>query len=272
MQSPLPGVTMALQLCGADGIRFKDQTYVPDSTKGYFQFSLSHAFPVSLFYQTALHPNVVSLSYASLLHQNLNYEHQMARYHPTRDVRDRVIGGIAAVDFPRPPSGGWRVDPKNIPAIDGVAFVYKQAAGMDRVLGEHVTGRNKYTVSMEVLWPLEQSGFAVAMDGRESLNKDTPPDFAKAGYDYFPYEQAPKELIATYSPKKERVVAQWKGRRVHVLMGGINTPVHYAGVGVVRYGAEPTAKIQRLAASGEDPLSKLADSMLNSFRDLNQRT
>lgn len=276
-KSPAPGVSLALQLCGEDGLKFGEQTFVPDMTKGYFQFEFSHAFPVATVYQTGLMPGVIAKSFGSLLHQNINFEHQLASYHEDRDVRDRVIGSVVAVSFPKEPYGGWQVnlDAGKSPGISGVGVVYKQTQGMAGVLGDHLTGRRKYTVSMEVLYPFmpgddnenpsRAAGFAVALNGKDPKFDFTPADLLKAGYEYIPAAKAPAELIATFSKKKNRVVAQWNSRKVYVLMGGLSDPVHYAGTGVVQFGAEAPAKIIRMAASGEDPMDTLADSLLKIF-------
>ncbi len=275
-RSPVPGLTLALSLCGDEGLRFGNEVFVPDATLGYFQFQLSHAFPVATVYQTALHPAVIAKSYKSLFHQKLDKEHQIASYFPEGDVRDHIIGFVAAVDFPKEPPGGWTIsDPGQSPAISGVAAVFKEAQGMAKVLGEHVTGKHKYTVSMEVFYPLvpgddaanpnSAAGFALNLNGGQPKFNFTPPDMLRAGYEYVPAAKAPEELVATFSRKKNRVMAQYRGRRVCVLMGGLDNPVHYAGVGLVRYGAEPPAKILRLAASAEHPLDKLADDLLAAF-------
>jgi hypothetical protein len=275
LHSPVPA-NLILSLCGEDGIKFKDRTFKPNKTRGYFQFSISKAFPATLLqHKTALHPAVISKSYETLADQNLNYEHQLAWNHPTRDVRDRVIGGIAAVDFPRVPSGGWKINPdiSQAPSIDGVAVIYKQTAGSAQVWGEHMTGKRNYTLSMEVLWPFEEAGFAVGLAGRSSMNRDTPEDFLKAGYDYWSYDDAPAELRATFAtkgPRKGEVVAQYRGRPVFVLMGGLDNPVDYTGIAVVKMGAEPTAKIMRLAASAQDPMALMADKIAKTFNTITE--
>jgi hypothetical protein len=272
-RSPMPALDMVLSLCGDEGIEFNGEKFVPDSTKGFFTFKFSHAFPVATIYQTALHPNVIAKSYNSLKFQTLNYEHQIAAYSKDgKDVRDRVIGSVVAVDFPRSPMGGWKIDANadNAPGISGVAVVYKQTQGMADLMGQHLTGRKSYTVSMEVFYPFQDAGFAVELSKAVSTANGprpagfadpaydfTPSDMLASGYEYVPVAKAPGELVATFSTKKNRVVAAWKGRKCTVLMGGLNNPVHYAGAGVVRFGAERTAKIQRLAASDYERLDEI---------------
>jgi hypothetical protein len=158
---------------------------------------------------------------------------------------------------------GWTVDPDpaKAPFISGVAVVWKHMQGMANIIGQHQTGRKKYTISMEVLYPFDEAGFALVGTPGE-FTATTPRDMLDAGFEYVPHNQAPPELISTFSRKRNRVVAQYKGRKVFVLMGGLNNPVHYQGLGVVAFGAEPPAKITRLAASREHPqLDPIADSL-----------
>lgn len=267
----LPGSALGsveISLCGEEGITFANQTFIPDATNGYFKFRISNGFPVTLVGTRegqALHPNVIAKSYKTLEHQNINYEHQLASYGVASN--DRVIGCVVAVDFPNP-TMNWTIgtDPDKAPGITGVGVLFKQTQGMARMMGQHMTGSKKYSVSQEVLWPFEEAGFALELNGKDPIKDFSPPDFLKAGYEYIPMEEAPEELRATYSKKRGRIVANWKGRKARVLLGGLSNPVHYAGMGVVGFGAEPQAEIQRLAASGGSPLERLADSLLATFK------
>jgi len=245
---------LALELCGNEGLEFKGRKFVPDETKAYFQFTLSHGFPVATVYGTGIHPNVVALSHKSLIEQNINYEHQIAHYYaePGKEnhVRDAVIGSVVAVDFPSASAGGFRInkDPTKTVGINGVGVLWKQMQRMKTLLGEHQTSRHHWTVSMEVQYLFSESGFAVHM-GKKAEFEGSPQDMIDAGYEYVSWKDAPEEMRATFSKKKNRRVAMYKGRNPVLLMGGLDKPVHYAGVAVVRYGAEPTADITRLAAS-----------------------
>ena len=231
-------------------------TFTPDETKVFFKFTMSHVFPVATHYGTALHAPVVEKSYRSLLYQNLNYEHQMAAYYkepgvPSK-VEDRILGSVVAVEFPRSPTGGWKLVPEvETPGITGVASFAKLATAINRVVGDHQTGRHTYTVSMEVQYPFDQAGFALKVGGKKrEFDASTPTDFAQAGYEYVPFKDAPEMLVATFSKKRNRIVARYKGRECCLLMGGLEGQVHYCGMGLVKYGAEKTAAITRLAASG----------------------
>jgi hypothetical protein len=229
--------------------------FAPDETKGFFRFTMSHVFPVATFYGTALNAPVVERSYRSLLYQSLNYEHQMAAYYKepgkANYVEDRILGSVVAVDFPRSPVGGWKLVPEGeTPGITGVASFAKLATAINRVVGDHKTGRHSYTVSMEVQYPFEEAGFALKLNSKKpEFASSTPDDFSRAGYEYVPFKQAPELLVATFSKKKNRIVARYKGRESRLLMGGLDGEVHYCGMGLVKYGAEKTAAITRMAAS-----------------------
>jgi hypothetical protein len=252
--SPKRKLDIRQLLASTDTIRFmgadrKERTFTPNDTLGYFEFDFAFGFPVYNAYQTGLHPQVIALSYPTIEDQYLNYEHRMeANMGPKVD--DRIIGHVVAASFPQMPAcGKWSITSEDkTPFVSGVASFYKKAQGLKRVLGEHITGRHTWSVSMEVDWIMETSGFAVERVTGE-FKATTPADFTAQGWEYVPHDQAPPELRAVFSDKKNRVVAQYKGRRVVVLMGGLENPVHFAGLALVRYGAEPPARINRLIAA-----------------------
>jgi hypothetical protein len=255
-------------LFGDEVLVFEDynghkQTFKPDGTKGFFRFELGHAWPKGeTVYGTALHPAVTAMSWESILFQNVNYEHRIAEYHKVpgeaSKVDDRILGSVLTASYPRPPSGGWKISANSSPGISGVGSFAKLATAMNKVVGEHSAGRHNWTVSMEVIYDFNKAGFLVEGKG---LNSGTPDDIAKMGYDYVPVVDANDELLASFSIKKNRLVKKYKNRKTAVLMGGIDSPVHFAGVGIVRYGAEPTAKITRLAASDDSPAVKLLTNL-----------
>ncbi len=253
-------------------IRFKnfdgrDMLFEPDDGIGFFEFQYSFGFPIRNVYGTGLYPAVIAASFKSIVNKYLNYEHQMKHYEKEKD--DRIIGHIVAANFPDAPnSDGWKIDANNIPYVTAVACFYKRCQGLNRILGEHVTGKHTWAVSMEVDWAMDDCGFAVKIGSGAPRFTFTPPDFLKIGYEYIPFANAPADLIATYSKKANRINSQWKGREVTLLMGGLNTPLHYAGVALVKSGAERQANIQHLTASApKNPLIEAMNDLPALFRE-----
>lgn len=280
LYSPFSAQVEEVALFGNQTIEFthpdnRRETFVPDDTKGYFQFQMAHGFPMGrTAYGTALHPGVTGNSWQSLKHQNLNYEHNIRAYHQgekNNNIEDRILGTVVAVNYPPTPTGGWKVPPAQslganaislnsaTPAITGVAQFAKLATAMGKVVGEHQTGRHKYTVSMEVRYNLNKSGFAVAMKPGGKAHSGTPDDLARAGFEYWPFTEASEELMGTFSQSKNRITKDFRGRQASMLMGGLpdGGTVHFCGVGLVKFGAEPPAAITQMAASG---LPGLADT------------
>lgn len=243
----------------------------PDKYKAYCEFRLAHAFPVISTYSTSFHPSTLKNSFQSMLHQQFNYGHLVREYYkgkPEQDkVReDRIIGTIIAVDFPREPIGGYSLTGSDeAPGMHCIATIAKQAKGMDRVLGQHQTGRKDWTVSLEVDYQLAESGVviipmmqkdlggssreqAISEEDLSILSKHTPPDYAKAGLWYLPLIEANDDIIDCFSVDKGMFTKPWKGNRLVTLMGGIDGQVQFKGTGVVQYGAEPTARIEQILA------------------------
>lgn len=243
-------------------VELNGQKFTPDGTKGYLKFKLSHSFPVVTSYKQGIHPNVINRSYKTMLHQNLNSEHQLVAYDPQTIGTDKILGAIVAVDFPSMPNGGWTInkDPANAPGITAVATFAKLARGADRIVGRHLGGRHKYAVSMEVQYPYKECAFAIEIPaGKEPLfgKSGTPGDMLAAGWEYIPWVDSPDALLETFSIKKRAVTKPYKNRNVVQMIGGLDHSVHYTGVGVVLAGAEREAEILHMAAS-QKPSDTLA--------------
>jgi hypothetical protein len=268
-----PGVA----LC-SNAIEIAGQKLVPDASKAYVEFNISHAFPVITAYGTALHPGTVANSWASMQHQVFNLAHMMRAYDTSKErneiPRDYILGSIVGVEYPNTPVGGWRIG-KEAPGIRAAAVIHKHAERVPKVLGEHLGGRHKWTVSMEVDYELLNSGFIVMQRDQakkkaaQLLAEYTPDEFTNLGLGYVAMEQAPEDLLGTYDFDKRRMKPQanWEGMPVVLLKGGINGQVHYRGVGLVRYGAEREAEIQQLLASDPDALEEFSDESVSAIKE-----
>lgn len=225
----------------------------PDRYTSWVEFRLAHAFPVVTTDGLALHPQVVANSAASLFGKVFNVGHVMKAYNPEENPRDRIVGSIFAVEFPAPRSGGYTVQGRRseAPGIRAVACMHKQAEAVDRIIGQHQSGRRRWTVSRENDYYLEDSGFVVRADVAE-FRGTTPRDFAALGCSYCPCVEAPDELMECYDPKKGRVARDYQGHKVVLLAGGLNGRVFFKGTGLTPLGKEAEAEIQQMLASGVD--------------------
>jgi hypothetical protein len=251
----------------AAALPLNGETFTPDGTKAYAAFRLAHSFPTVDAYGCCRHPGVVAASHASLRHQPVNYNHQMKKYgtdkNPIRD--DNTLGTVVAVNYPPAPVGGWKLSKatENLPAIQGVMVIHKNVAKAQNVMGEHLTGKHKWTVSMEMAYNFLDSGFLVSDLGSATkaqtalLEEWTPAEVKDLGLGYIAVENAPKELLDCFDSKTRRITGAWNKCPVSLMQGGLAGTVHFAGVGIVRYGAEREAQILEMLAQDPDRVGEL---------------
>ncbi len=243
---------------GQSAIEIMGQKLLPDSSKAYIEFYLAHAFPVTTIDSTAMHPQVVANSYRSMLHQVFDLGHIMRAYNPEENPRDRILGAIVGVEFPNTPIGGWKVqgDKSQAPGIRAVASVFKAAERADKIIGEYQSGRRKWTVSMENEYYLNTSGFLVENSDGACEGDETPADFQALGLAYYPAVTCPDDMLKLYSMEESKIRTgrdgkplKWNGRNVTALLGGMDSSVHFKGVGITPAGKEKEAEISQLLAS-----------------------
>lgn len=247
-----------LRLCAAEApaLECAGQKFTPDESTAYAEVFLSHATPVMTQYGEGLSPWTVRRSFSSMQGKPVNREHRMVAYDPNRIKSDAIIGWTAAVEYPW--DGRLATSVASATGIRCVVGLHKQAQGMPAIIGRR-QARGEYAVSMEVKYHNTTSGFLVREPGL--FPKTTPGEWASAGWSFMPAMSADAELLATRDWRKQRMAGKaadgvalcgyYKGKPTYWLMGGLDGQVHYAGIGWVRYGAEPTARVGLMLASGE---------------------
>lgn len=251
MKLDLKQVTLSgeaeLALNGAEVVRFNGRDYAPDQSTGFLDFRLSYAFPDGItVYGEVLTEQTVRNSWKSIVNKPLNIGHLVRSYDPENIRRDRIIGGIVDATMEGPPNH-----------IRALATLYKAAEGVDRIMGQHQSGRRKWTVSLEFMYDLGDSGFLVSAAG-DGPTPGTPAELHRAGWNYVPLSEAPEDLFASRDWEHRRFMrthprvpyaGQWGDRAIYLAMGGLSGTGHYSGVAVVERGAELTAKIERMMAA-----------------------
>jgi hypothetical protein len=162
---------------------------------------------------------------------------------------------VVAVEFPEAAGTGvWKVqsDPAKAPGIHGVAVMHKLAEGVAQILGQHLTGKRRWTVSMETQFFLEESGFLVG-EGDELAKdigfaaRETPTDLRDLGYLYVPWAKA-GPVMEAWDEERTRIKPAYQARPIVFLLAGLKGRVHYNGVGLTPWGKEPTAAVRQMVA------------------------
>jgi hypothetical protein len=248
MSQKIASVAGELLTCAAK-IKVDGQTFQPDGFTAFLEVELSHALPVRTCTGQAIHPSVLAKSFRSLQFKPVSINHLVRSYDRENIQRDRIVGMVVAVEIPNEPAGGWKVKKKreDAPGIRAALALGKALEGVDLIIGQHQSGRKRRTVSMEVMYFLQECWLAWMPA------KETPevPGSTEIGGGWFGigYEQAPKELQDCWSVEKNCIVAKWNGLDVTLLLGGVDGEVQYSGVGIVNLGNEPEAEIKQLLAS-----------------------
>jgi len=240
--------TCQLSLCG-DSVKLGGETFTPDEFTAFMEVELSHSLPVITAYGIAILPAVIASSFRSMLYKQVNIDHLVKAYNPTLIPRDRVIGTVVAVEFAKTPEEGWTI-PKTraaAPGIRAIIAIGKKLEGVDRIIGQHQSGKKKRTVSMEVFYSIDEAWFAWK-PGRGTPAVDESKEIGE-GWRAVPFNSAPKDMLALWSSEKVSITGKWNDTAIVLLMGGIDGEVIYAGIGIVQDGAEDEAEICRLLAS-----------------------
>lgn len=270
----------ATTFCAArSSITFGDTVFVPDLFKAYVEFHLSHGFPVITTDRTAVHPAVVEKTYKTMLHQVFNLGHIMKSHVEGDYSHDRVVGSVVAVEFPKAPKGGWKVQSsrEKAPGIRGCAVLHKAADGVPTILEQHLSGKLEWTVSMEITYFPEQSGFLVGKgvdvayaqksEGR-GQRSGTPPDIAALGYDYVPWNEAGPQLRNCWDDGPGGMKEEWRDADLYLLLGGLDGDNAYRGVGLCPAGKEPEAGVATMVAAlaPEDNILQLLAMTLQAMK------
>ena len=218
----------------------------PDDYKGYFRFRIATSFPAVIGPEMhgryfGFHPQVLANSYKSLLHQQTNLGHMLKAYGA---YRDRIIGSIVGVGV-----GNLQrcVGPQKVAAttdaaqyLDCVAVFYKMAEGVKDMLGNHISSRQKQSVSIEAGTTMQDMSVYDPRDGSILSMAD-----AMAQY--------PKLITMHKDAKKGLQIGKVDGVQFALAAGGDNGSIPFRGVGVTPTPAEVhTARIIDLKACASD--------------------
>lgn len=220
---------------------------MPDNYKAYVEYEICTSLPNIIGPEMhgrviGYHPQVLANSYRSLLHQQNNIGHSMKVYGATRD---RIVGTVVGVAFPEM-TEAW-VMPESLataPKIKVLAVVHKAAEGVEKLLGKHLTSREKMSVSIEstcltrdysVFDPSDES-FINLLSAPEKFGKD----------------------IMWFDKKRGLQIKKFEGRQLVLCPGGESGVVEFMGVGFTPTPAEKIAQITDIRAQIGDGMMMVA--------------
>ena len=221
--------------------------FKPDRWKAYMEFDICHALPVvagpvAQGFYVGYTPVGLEGSHASLFHQQVNLGHILKAYELEDGVKnpkdDRIVGCTVATRFPKAPPGGWKIgdDPATAPCIRACAVIFKLANGVNRLMGDHQTSRQKQSVSIEAITSYDNLGIYFPSRGPDQI---------------IPLMELEEEAIIEALTLNPLSLAPVNGEQ-GVFVYGINRPFDLRGVGITPRPAEAEAKIISFAAETKE--------------------
>lgn len=194
-----------------------------------------------------IHPAVLSRSFNTIIHKQVNLGHTLVAL---GKKEDRICGCVLQCAFPEEPSGGWVVPAtvEEAPQITAFSALFKQARGVPKMLGDHLGGKVKMSVSMEFTYYLDEMGLYDPVSNMTYDRKDIPTSLS--GY-WFEDEKG--RLMLKKSSRKPSLV---------VALGGVSGRVWFSGYGYTDRPAESTAGIDSIAAARHNEGLMVCGSML----------
>ena len=211
----------------------------PDDTKAYVEYTCCACFPNVIGPEMGgryfgIHQNVLGRSHQSLVHQHTNIGHLMASYGNTR--RDHITGCVIATAMPRAGLGAnIPEEGADAPRLRVMAVMFKQAQGVQKLLGQHLSGKQKWACSAEI--GFRESELGIFDPGDNSI---TPIDEVDA--------KVAKAL--TRDQDDQLQVGQVGGRQLAFALGGTEHTCQFKGLANTPTPAEETAEINDIRASG----------------------
>lgn len=180
-----------------------------------------------------IHPAVLARSYPGILHKQMNMGHKVT-YLGAKE--DRICGCVLAASFPEEPEGGW-VIPATVdeaPVITAYAALFKQAKGVDKMLGDHLSGKVKMAVSMEFTFYWQEAGIYIPEEN-EVYHRNALPRSIQG----MVFEDEKGRLLIRKSARHPKLV---------LAIGGKDGRIVFSGVGYTATPADPTASVESIAA------------------------
>lgn len=231
----------------------------PDEHRGYISFDICNTIgggpsprmlgPVQAMNHIGFLPEILCASADSMLYQQFNVGHLLTCYSgkqgtPDFIPNDRIIGCIVSVSHAARPNGGFKQTDET--CLRCVAVVFKIAKGVSKLLGEHLTGKVRQSVSMECTTPVMNLG-VWRHSTKEMYPLLDPPEAWKAAY------KANEVGLPT--------IGKFMGEQL-VIVYGTEKPVLFRGVGITPRPAEKAAKI-----TGVNCSLALAESVARAAED-----
>jgi len=213
----------------------------PSDDKAYVRLRICHSLPRLIGPEMngglifGFHPKALARNFESLLHNQTNIGHRLAVAGTA--AHDAINGCIIGVSFSGSSDEDWDELPTaaNAPYLDVLAVMFKRAKGVKKLLGDHLSNVNPWSVSIETKLVYRDAG---VFDSRDKSVKSL--------------DELEEGLVRRV--KGVPVLKKIDGGQLAWVLGGADGEKDFdlSGIGYVGTPAEKSARIVELAAAGEE--------------------
>lgn len=188
----------------------------------YFPFKLCHSVPKVNSRGRAFMPRVLQKSFASLIDQCLDYEHELVENKNSR--RDRIIGHVKAVKFDGsiPEAASSIYIPESPLPVIGLGCMYRRAEGVNKIVEQATKSPSTWRISMECYHNWDDAYFWLDRKDMISIHEASPDML---------------DCIGTNSIKP------YKGKELVLCCGGMDKEIAFIGAAVTTNPADGDAEI-----------------------------
>lgn len=211
----------------------------------YFPFKLCHSIPRVNSRGRTFMPTVLQKSFASLMDQCLDYEHELVDNNTTK--RDRIIGHVKAVKFDHPAaiaeiatalnsgklSAASLIPVSPLPVV-GLGVLYNRAEGVNEIVAETNKNPKSWRVSMECYHAWQDA--YLWHDKKDLIN----------------INDASDDMLDCIGMD---CVKPYKGRELAVCIGGLDKEIAFLGAALTTNPADTDAEVLGFIAGVNRELS-----------------
>jgi hypothetical protein len=207
-------------------IEFGGQVYRPNSSLAFLDVKMCHSLPILNSKKRGWTAATLANSFETAQNQLVDFEHRLAFYAQASDEQDRIIGTIAAVEYPDKKKAIALSEKGEAVPIRALLAMYRKAQNVDKTLKE-IASDIKWRVSMECEYAIDE---AALWDGKK----------------FHPYGKASDEMKALVHPSG---VDRYDGKEISLILGGEDGNVLFSGIALTLHPADKSAEIESMAAS-----------------------
>jgi hypothetical protein len=227
--------------------------YEADNFAAYVRFKLCHTLPGVVLGPLSNSGEYMGFigsslrdSIASLRNKPFNFRHLMKHNAKNKSGgKDHIIGSIVDAAMPSEPEGGWW-SPENTSGaptfVECIAVVWKHADQVPEILGRHINGEEKQSVSIEVV------------DRSTNLKVFRPSTGEAFGYDELPEAWAP--ALKTVKGQARPFASKLDGEQLVVIYGANGQKMQFRAVAMTPNPAEKIAGTSTPAAEITDVMAE----------------